>query len=125
MPTIMKARTAPIPVLIAALLSGCLGTEYADVTKDKCPDQPGLPENQGCPNDADSDGMTDWWEKANGLNLQLDDASLDPDADSLTNLQEFQKGTQPNLPDTDADGFKDNADACPKQAGVAPSGCSA
>src|SRR5207247_6173725 len=33
--------------------------------------------------------------------------SEDPDRDGLTNLQEFQEGTDPNNPDTDADGLSD------------------
>jgi hypothetical protein len=34
-------------------------------------------------------------------------ASEDPDRDGLTNLQEFQLGTNPNNPDTDGDGLTD------------------
>ncbi|MDX2149370.1 MAG: Ig-like domain-containing protein [Bryobacteraceae bacterium] len=48
------------------------------------------------------------WLVANGLNptdpiVHL----LDTDRDDLTNLQEFQSGTDPNKPDTDADGLRD------------------
>jgi hypothetical protein len=48
------------------------------------------------------------WATANGLdptdpNLPLED----PDRDGLTNLQEFQIGTNPNNPDTDGDGLSD------------------
>jgi DNA-binding beta-propeller fold protein YncE len=42
--------------------------------------------------------------------LQLTDPSFpseDPDHDGLTNLQEFQLGTDPNNPDTDGDGLTD------------------
>ena len=31
----------------------------------------------------------------------------DPDRDGLTNLQEYQLGTDPNNPDTDGDGLSD------------------
>jgi hypothetical protein len=42
--------------------------------------------------DADDDGMDDRWEAT----FQVTDASGDPDADGLTNLQEFQAGSHPN-----------------------------
>lgn len=49
--------------------------------------------------DHDADGLPDWWEQLHGLNAFSNlDASLDPDEDGLTNLQEFQEGTDPNEP---------------------------
>jgi uncharacterized repeat protein (TIGR01451 family) len=60
------------------------------------------------PNDADGDGITDEWEIANGLNPNNpSDAAQDLDGDSLTNLQEYQLGTNPRLADTDGDGLSD------------------
>ncbi len=60
------------------------------------------------PNDADNDGMTDEFERANGLNPNnSSDAGQDLDGDSLTNLQEFQRGTNPRSADTDGDGLLD------------------
>jgi hypothetical protein len=58
--------------------------------------------------DSDRDGMPDEWETNNGLlpNNQLD-ANLDPDNDGLTNLQEYQNGTDPHKQDTDNDGMPD------------------
>jgi hypothetical protein len=58
--------------------------------------------------DSDRDGMPDEWETSNGLfpKNQLD-ANLDPDNDGLTNLQEYQKGTDPHNQDTDNDGMPD------------------
>jgi hypothetical protein len=45
--------------------------------------------------DTESDGMPDGWEVDNKLNPLLDDASLDPDNDTYTNLQEYQGGSDP------------------------------
>ena len=53
-------------------------------------------------------GIDDAWAVANGLNpLDPTLALEDPDRDGLTNLQEFQLGTNPNNADTDGDGLKD------------------
>ena len=52
--------------------------------------------------------MPDAWEIANGLNpYDPSDASLDPDGDGLTNLQEYLLGTNPHVADTDGDGLND------------------
>lgn len=67
--------------------------------------------------DDDNDGMPDVYEITYGLNPKDDtDASLDGDADELTNLQEFQTGTDPTNPDTDGDGVDDATDAFPLDA---------
>jgi hypothetical protein len=43
--------------------------------------------------------MENWWEYQNGLNpFDPDDADLDADNDGLTNLQEYEQGTDPNAP---------------------------
>ena len=54
------------------------------------------------------------WEAANGLNPAdnglfdaRDGQYADADSDGLTNLEEFQLGTSPNLADTDGDGISD------------------
>lgn len=58
--------------------------------------------------DADNDGMPDYWESQHLLDMyNADDAALDNDSDLLTNLQEFTFNTNPNLADTDTDGLTD------------------
>lgn len=58
--------------------------------------------------DSDGDGMPDVYEVANGLNpFDPTDAAQDPDNDGLTNLQEYQLGTNPRVADTDGDGVND------------------
>ena len=56
--------------------------------------------------DTDSDGMPDWWEMKWFGTLAYG-PNDDPDGDGLTNLQEYQYGTNPNNEDTDGDGLTD------------------
>ncbi len=65
--------------------------------------------------DTDGDGMPDTWEDDNGLNKNNPgDAALDNDAnggpDGLTNLEEFQHGTDPQNSDSDGDTLSDGAE---------------
>ncbi len=66
--------------------------------------------------DTDSDGLPDSYELVNTTppsNIALNPGD-DLDADGLTNIQEFQRGTLPRNPDTDGDGLNDG----PELAGV-------
>jgi len=54
------------------------------------------------------DGIPDDWKIAHGLDPHDPLVAYeDPDRDGLTNLEEYQAGTDPNNPDTDGDGLSD------------------
>ncbi|MEI9476509.1 MAG: Ig-like domain-containing protein [Deltaproteobacteria bacterium] len=60
--------------------------------------------------DSDSDLMPDSWENEYQLDPNRNDAAEDKDNDGLTNLQEYQIGTNPSNADTDGDGVNDGTE---------------
>ncbi len=69
--------------------------------------------------DTDQDGMPDVWELENNLNfLNANDALLDPDNDGLSNVREYQWGSNIQLSDSDGDGIVDSEDSAPLDANV-------
>ncbi|SDZ99919.1 hypothetical protein SAMN05216562_1613, partial [Microbulbifer marinus] len=64
--------------------------------------------------DQDQDGLPDEWEQTHGLyDSDPLDAGFDFDNDGLSNLQEYQRGTDPQDPDSDRDGISDGEDHYP------------
>ncbi len=49
--------------------------------------------------DADGDGLPDAWERFYGLNAGVPDATGDPDADGISNLDEYRRGSLPDTAD--------------------------
>lgn len=61
--------------------------------------------------DSDGDGMPGWWERHFNLNPRgATDAALDSDGDALTNLREYQIGSNPRRADSDDDGLLDGVE---------------
>jgi hypothetical protein len=58
--------------------------------------------------DQDDDGMPDYWENQFPcMDMYTDNSTSNFDGDSLTDLEEFELGTNPCLVDGDSDGFSD------------------
>jgi hypothetical protein len=77
-------------------------------------------------NDSDNDGLDDDWELTYFINLSTATGSGDNDFDSLTNLQEQDRGTSPIDSDSDDDGLTDHVEtntgtfASPSNTGTNP-----
>lgn len=82
---------------------------------DKDTDADGIGDKQDT--DDDNDGLPDSFEEQNGLNPKdAADAEADPDGDSLSNLQEYGRGSRPRVKDSDGDGVPDGQDIFPTNA---------
>lgn len=60
--------------------------------------------------DSDKDLIPDGWEVDSGLNPLLNDASGDPDGDTVTNINEYVYKADPQLSDTDGDTTDDSTE---------------
>lgn len=60
--------------------------------------------------DADNDGISDKWEKANFGSITSYNGNGDPDGDGVKNSLEISAGTNPLLADSDGDGVNDLAE---------------
>lgn len=96
---------------------------------DECPEQPGLPEFNGCP-DSDGDGIEDRQDACpNEAGLAEFDGCPDSDGDGIADPDDEcpQEAGLPEMngcPDADGDGVKDSEDNCPDEAGPAENdGC--
>jgi uncharacterized protein (DUF1800 family) len=62
--------------------------------------------------DADASGIPDWYEMLHALQpASIALAAADSDGDGLSNLQEYQRRSNPNQADTDGDGLQDGQES--------------
>lgn len=74
------------------------------------------------PVDSDNDGLRDAWEREHFGTLPAQAGAGDPDQDNLNNSAEQAAGTDPNVADTDGDGFEDGFDSAPLDPDVPGAG---
>jgi hypothetical protein len=89
--------------------AGRIRVEYCTSISGGTADPPASVAQIPCgPADSDGDGIPDAYENVHlCLNPNIADALADPDADLLTNIDEYARGTDPCDSDTDADGYPD------------------
>jgi OOP family OmpA-OmpF porin len=137
---------APAQVTIAKKESPAIVIEKLDRdgdgvpdAEDLCPDDPGPPENHGCPivKDSDGDGIPDDIDRCpldpeDKDGFQDEDGCPDPDNDKdgivdLVDACPNNPGPLENrgcpIQDRDGDGIPDWADKCPDVPGLPPDGC--
>ncbi len=95
-PEFFAPRGAFIPPLIASVIDFDYQARKSSLTH-----------SPSSNTDTDLDGLPDWWEKRYLLAVTGNGAANDPDNDGLTNLQEFQLGTNPVSKDSDTDQLPD------------------
>lgn len=97
------------------------GDKVSDA-KDKCPDTPGLPELDGCP-DRDGDGVTDAEDNCPDIaGLKYFNGCPDSDGDGVMDMEDdcpdvYGSKLTKGCPDKDGDGVIDSRDECPDVAG--------
>ncbi|MFC1582827.1 hypothetical protein ACFL4W_04745, partial [Planctomycetota bacterium] len=73
-------------------------------------------------NDEDIDGLPDDWELLYFADVLDCDPGVDTDGDDLTNVEEYNAGTNPIIGDSDGDGIPDGDDPYPLTAVAAAAG---
>ena len=128
MPVKVLIKAPPKPVVIAKVDNCKMDTDGDGIPdcEDKCPNDPGPPEFNGCPPpDRDHDGIPDHLDKCpDAPGLPQYDGCPDTDGDGIPdNLDRCPNIPGPpqfqGCPDTDGDGIPDPDDKCPFEPGVA------
>ncbi|WP_170157263.1 right-handed parallel beta-helix repeat-containing protein [Roseimicrobium gellanilyticum] len=105
-------RVAGNETLINAVPQILEGTEFPRLDMDGEARPQGANADMGADEwkDTDADGLPDWWEQKYFGGTGTSPGAND-DGDGLTSLQEFERGSDPSLGDTDGDGLLDDAES--------------